>query len=62
MTIHGRTRSEAKSRSIDIQGSMGISVPERAMTNYPHQFSGGMRHRVVLAPGHEQRAGFVTRR
>ena len=51
MTIHGRARAEAKGRGIDLLGSMGIAAPERAMTSYPHQFSGGMRQRVVLAMG-----------
>ena len=30
---------------------MGITSPERAVKNFPHQFSGGMRQRVVLAMG-----------
>ena len=51
MTIHGRVRAEASRRGIALLGSMGISAPERAMTSYPHQFSGGMRQRVVLAMG-----------
>jgi peptide/nickel transport system ATP-binding protein len=51
MTIHGRPRAEATRRGISLLGSMGISAPERAMNNYPHQFSGGMRQRVVLAMG-----------
>jgi peptide/nickel transport system ATP-binding protein len=51
MTVHGRSSPEAKRRGIALLGSMGISSPERAMTSYPHQFSGGMRQRVVLAMG-----------
>jgi peptide/nickel transport system ATP-binding protein len=51
MTIHGLPRAEATRRGISLLGSMGISAPERAMSNYPHQFSGGMRQRVVLAMG-----------
>ena len=30
---------------------MGITAPERAINSYPHQFSGGMRQRVMLALG-----------
>ena len=30
---------------------MGITAPERAVDSYPHQFSGGMRQRVMLAMG-----------
>ena len=30
---------------------MGITAPERAIDSYPHQFSGGMRQRVMLAMG-----------
>ena len=30
---------------------MGINAPERAINSYPHQFSGGMRQRVMLAMG-----------
>src|SRR6185436_12066016 len=32
-------------------GRMGITAPERAIESYPHQFSGGMRQRVMLAMG-----------
>ena len=32
-------------------GRMGITAPERAIDSYPHQFSGGMRQRVMLAMG-----------
>ncbi|HTI83422.1 MAG TPA: ABC transporter ATP-binding protein [Acetobacteraceae bacterium] len=51
MTVHGRPRAEATQRGISLLGAMGISAPERAMSNFPHQFSGGMRQRVVLAMG-----------
>ncbi|HET6239722.1 MAG TPA: ABC transporter ATP-binding protein [Acetobacteraceae bacterium] len=51
MTIHGVSGLEAARRGVALLGSMGIAAPERAMTSYPHQFSGGMRQRVVLAMG-----------
>ena len=51
MTIYGRSGAEAASRGVELLGGMGISMPERAMKQFPHQFSGGMRQRVVLAMG-----------
>jgi peptide/nickel transport system ATP-binding protein len=51
MTIHGQSGAAAARRGIGLLGSMGIGSPERAMRSYPHQFSGGMRQRVVLAMG-----------
>jgi peptide/nickel transport system ATP-binding protein len=51
MIVHGRPRQEAARRGLDLLGRMGIASPSRAMTSYPHQFSGGMRQRVVLAMG-----------
>ena len=32
-------------------GRMGMATPERAVNGFPHQFSGGMRQRVMLAMG-----------
>ena len=52
MTTHGRfTEAEAETRAISLLGRMGVSTPERAVRAYPHQFSGGMRQRVMLAMG-----------
>ncbi|MET4808142.1 ABC transporter ATP-binding protein [Limibacillus sp. MBR-115] len=45
------SRKQAVSRSVELLHRMGIPEPERALTNYPHQFSGGMRQRVMLAIG-----------
>ena len=42
---------EATQRGVKLLGRMGITAPERAINSYPHQFSGGMRQRVMLAMG-----------
>jgi peptide/nickel transport system ATP-binding protein len=52
MTAHNRfTSHEAKTRAATLLGRMGIAAPERVLDSWPHQFSGGMRQRVVLGMG-----------
>jgi peptide/nickel transport system ATP-binding protein len=52
MTAHGRFAPKAAlARAVKLLGRMGINAPERAVNAFPHQFSGGMRQRVMLAMG-----------
>jgi len=43
------SKKEANNKAIDLMRMVGIPVPERRIKEYPHQFSGGMRQRVMIA-------------
>jgi oligopeptide transport system ATP-binding protein len=45
----GMTDEQAKDRAVEMMELVGIPDPARRLGNYPHQFSGGMRQRVMIA-------------
>jgi peptide/nickel transport system ATP-binding protein len=45
----GMGRSAATGRARDLLAMVGISAPDRRLAQYPHEFSGGMRQRVMIA-------------
>src|SRR5699024_1826712 len=45
----GLSKTEAKKRGIDLLKLVGIPNPERRIDQYPHEFSGGMRQRAMIA-------------
>jgi dipeptide transport system ATP-binding protein len=50
LTLHmGMTRAQARKRSIELLEQVGIPAAESRLDLYPHQFSGGMAQRVMIA-------------
>ena len=49
MKHEGLSKEEASVKSIEMLKAVGIPEPERRIRDYPHQFSGGMRQRIMIA-------------
>ena len=48
--IHkGLTAKDAKAKAVELMARVGIPQPETRLNSYPHQFSGGMRQRLLIA-------------
>jgi oligopeptide transport system ATP-binding protein len=45
----GATAAQARARAIELLGLVGIPHPDKRVDDYPHQFSGGMRQRAMIA-------------
>jgi oligopeptide transport system ATP-binding protein len=43
------SKADAKARALEVLGLVGIPNPERRLKQYPHEFSGGMRQRAMIA-------------
>ncbi len=48
-THRGMTADEARREAVEILGLVGIGAPERRVRQYPHELSGGLRQRVMIA-------------
>ena len=46
---NGVSKRKAKARAVEMLGRVGIPNPARRVDNYPHEFSGGMRQRAMIA-------------
>ena len=50
LVVHGRaSRAEARARAVELLASVSVPYPERRVCDYPHQLSGGLRQRALIA-------------
>ncbi len=50
LTLHqGMSQAQARERAAELLSLVGISEPKKRLDSYPHQFSGGMRQRAMIA-------------
>lgn len=47
--VDGATRETARKKSLEMLSLVGIAMPDHVYASYPHQLSGGMRQRVMIA-------------
>ena len=58
----GLSRQEARERVVELLSLVGIPSPQKRLDSYVHEFSGGMRQRVMLAMALELQSGLPHRR
>lgn len=51
LEVHGSSGSDSRKRALDLLGAVGIADADARYRQYPHEFSGGMRQRVLIAIG-----------
>jgi peptide/nickel transport system ATP-binding protein len=49
MIVHGATRTDARARAIALLRAVKVPEPDRRARDYPHQLSGGLQQRVLIA-------------